>query len=333
MIAIINSVDVTSYLITFVKDGSACALGTSGTFRLTPNYPNTILPGCKAYFELGALKYSGWVMTVSVQKKEQPIIVTCSDMSPLLDYFFDDEYLIEEDTDVAVVAYNLLTLVGMNSTIPEEIGYDVKAGSNFAGYSGQAIMQHLLSQSGERYLKSDDNWKALYLPLTLGTPKTLTYPTELGTYKSSDWIRNQMVVVGMSPTGNRLYAKKTRVNSVLDPNNHIQRGIIINPQYDTQDKVDEIAYKALDFYSRLLYVKSITSVGDQIVSLGDTVSTNGYLGIVTNLKQSVYGRETYQEMELDNRCQVVWGWTGRTPRTKTFEITRNVDNDYSETVG
>lgn len=234
----IDSVDVSSHLLSARRTSSVCQIGSTLEILLDGSCAASIAPGDTVAYTESSLTFTGWAQSVAYERPQYRIRIVAHDCLPIIDYFFYEDAITEEDQDVAYWINYCLILAGMNSMSIADFGIDVPPELNFRYMNMGDVLFELIGLIGEYFIESDGNYKAKLSSLDSNIAADPRDAIELETYYSDNWIRNEVHVIwGSSGSVISGVSSGSQAGTLLDAHGLVQRIIFASPMVQTQAKI------------------------------------------------------------------------------------------------
>jgi hypothetical protein len=316
----LNDSDISNYVISYERTQQICTGMGTIDLALSGNYPDDINTwNVIKVFEDGTLDGTYNIASISYDKPAYLINISAQDDSKrLVDYFITDDYTVEDGSLNSYWLDKFLTESGVSYIFNPECTFVQLSNYAYLGKT-QAYEQivQLLQMSG-LFMYFDEDNTCIIGKITTDISETSNSFTEsdmisIKTTRNDKLYRNRAVVWGAAdPTGKEWVfadiSKPTPWNyGYVDSRTAVISSISIPTTADAYS----MAYKMLDEWAHLTFIKEITLYGVRDVSLGDGVYIESPLftgsGVITTLSSTLSSQGLTTTITLDEKCPRLFG--------------------------
>src|SRR5574341_1412982 len=305
---IINSIDVSSYIVSIKRSYNYCNVSQEFTVELDLNYPTTINPyETVVIYEEGIKVLTGYVSSITKAAPEAKIRITGQDIyKRASDYFVPEIYKTVAGQTVRYWIEFLLSLAGLTATFTSGNGPYV-AESQDIGLDNVASLIIPFIQYAGWYGHVDKDGNIIFGELSKTSIGTIDTIVTFSSEKSYDKTRNVAHVHGGVDTSLNQFRPifaKARADVSFLPKDQIV--VVGNHLIGTQSAASSFAKKLVTEFSKPTYIKNLQIIGTPSISAGKyvDVQTDQFVGmaLITSLNSSFDESGYLIDLVLDDLC-------------------------------
>lgn len=317
----LNGNDISNYVVSYTREQQICTGIGMMDLSLSGDFPTEIHPwDTLVLYEEGSQVAVYHVSSVSIGAPTYLIDVEAQDGSKyLVDYFISDNY--ETGDDAYTTKYWLekfLTEAGVSYEFQSGLSLPLMSNNSALGMvSAYEQVVQLLQMSGwYMYFDSYDICKIGKIESDLASPAAYFDETDLlsiKTSRSDKILRNKAVVWGAAdPSGKEwVFANVTRKTPWDYSDSDSRTAVVSNSNIPTVSAAYSIAYKMLDEWGDLLFIKDAMLTGGRGLSLADVVGIDSGIytgtGVITTVGSEMSEQGFKTHIILDEKCPRIFG--------------------------